>query len=109
MARGGYKFFDTDAHVGPYVDVLETYLSADDKRRLEAWSQYKASSKSGHVSYNKGQRRYQRRLYTEKAEAAPSRLRIQPGSQLAPSSITPIFSFGKRARAACARRRLKPG
>ena len=27
MARGGYKFFDTDAHVGPYVDVLEPYLT----------------------------------------------------------------------------------
>jgi hypothetical protein len=25
MARGGYKFFDTDAHVGPYVDVLDPY------------------------------------------------------------------------------------
>ena len=31
MARGGYKFFDTDAHVGPYVDVLDPYLTADDK------------------------------------------------------------------------------
>ena len=36
MARAGYKFFDTDAHVGPYVDVLDPYLSADDKKRLEA-------------------------------------------------------------------------
>jgi hypothetical protein len=72
MARGGYKFFDTDAHVGPYVDVLDPYLTADDKKRLEAWSQYKASSKSGHVSYNKGQRKYQRRLYSETVETAPA-------------------------------------
>ena len=40
MARGGYKFFDTDAHVGPYIDVLEPYLTADDKARLAAWEQY---------------------------------------------------------------------
>ena len=72
MARGGYKFFDTDAHVGPYVDVLDPYLTANDRQRLEAWSQYKASSKSGHVSYNKGQRKYQRRLYSEAAEPAQS-------------------------------------
>ena len=39
MARGGYKFFDTDAHVGPYVDVLEPYLTEDDKSRLAAWEQ----------------------------------------------------------------------
>src|ERR1700748_2223227 len=71
MARDGYKFFDTDAHVGPYADVLEPYLSADEKRRLEAWSQYKSSNKNGHVSYNKGQRKYQRRLYSETVDATP--------------------------------------
>jgi hypothetical protein len=71
MARDGYKFFDTDAHVGPYVDVLEPYLSKDDKARLAAWDKYKATSRSGHVSYNKGQRKYQRRLYTEEADEAP--------------------------------------
>ncbi len=58
---------------GPYVDVLEPYLTADDKSRLAAWEQYpRATNKSGHVSYNKGQHRYQRRLYTEAVEAAPS-------------------------------------
>ena len=39
MARGGYRFFDTDAHVGPYMDVLEPYLTADDKTRLAGWEQ----------------------------------------------------------------------
>ena len=72
MARGGYKFFDTDAHVGPYVDVLEPYLTAEDKSRLTAWEQYRTTSRNGHVSYNKGQRVYQRRLYTEAAETAAS-------------------------------------
>ena len=72
MARGGYKFFDTDAHVGPYVDVLEPYLTADDKTRLAKWEQFRTTSRSGHISYNKGQRTYQRRLYTETAEPAAS-------------------------------------
>ena len=61
MARGGYKFFDTDAHVGPYVDVLEPYLTAEDKTRLAGWEQYRATNRNGHVTYNKGQRIYQRR------------------------------------------------
>jgi len=64
MARGGYKFFDTDAHVGPYVDVLEPWLTADDKARLAGWEQFRTTSKNGHISYNKGQRKYQRRLYS---------------------------------------------
>ena len=66
MARDGYKFFDTDTHVGPYVDVLEPYLTADDKARLAGWEQYKATSRGGHVTYNKGQRTYRRRLGTPK-------------------------------------------
>ena len=37
MARDGYRFFDTDAHVGPYVDVLEPYLTAEDEARLVGW------------------------------------------------------------------------
>src|SRR5580700_4775405 len=72
MARGGYKFFDTDAHVGPYVDVLEPYLTAEDKARLAAWEQYKTTSKNGHISYNKGQRTYRRQLHSETVETAPS-------------------------------------
>ena len=72
MARDGYRFFDTDAHVGPYVDVLEPYLTADNKARLAGWEQFKATSRGGHVSYNKGQRKYQRRLYSEAADTTPS-------------------------------------
>ena len=68
MARDGYKFFDTDAHVGPYVDVLDPYLTVDDKTRLAGWVQFQTTSRNGHISYNKGQRTYQRRLYLEAAE-----------------------------------------
>jgi hypothetical protein len=72
MARGGYKFFDTDAHVGPYIDVLEPYLTSYDRSRLAGWEEFKTTSRNGHVSYNKGQRKYQRRLYSETAEPAQS-------------------------------------
>jgi predicted TIM-barrel fold metal-dependent hydrolase len=72
MARGGYKFFDTDAHVGPYADVIEQFLSEDEKSRLALWEPFKATSRSGHVSYNKGQRKYQRRLYSDAADTAPA-------------------------------------
>ena len=95
MARGGYKFFDTDAHVGPYVDVLEPYLTADDKARLAGWEQFKATSRGGHVSYNKGQRKYQRRLYTETADDDARRLhgglhrREARSRDLAATSIAP--------------------
>lgn len=27
MAKNGFKIFDTDTHVGPYLDVLEKYLT----------------------------------------------------------------------------------
>ena len=40
MARDGYKVFDSDTHVGPYMEVLEKYLSAGDKTRLAGWDQY---------------------------------------------------------------------
>jgi predicted TIM-barrel fold metal-dependent hydrolase len=72
MARGGYKFFDSDAHVGPYVDVLEPYLTAEDKTRLLAWEQFKSVSKNGYISYNKGQRTYRRQLHSETADASPA-------------------------------------
>jgi predicted TIM-barrel fold metal-dependent hydrolase len=71
MARDGYKFFDTDAHVGPYVDVLDPYLTVDDKTRLAGWVQFQTTSRNGHISYNRGQRTYQRRLYSEAVETAP--------------------------------------
>ena len=72
MARGGFKFFDTDAHVGPYVDVIEQYPSAGERDRLGTWEPFKATSRNGHVSYNRGQRKYQRRLYADAADTTPA-------------------------------------
>jgi predicted TIM-barrel fold metal-dependent hydrolase len=67
MAKDGFRIFDSDTHVGPYMDVLEKYLSAGDKARLPAWDAYKAKSK-GFPVYTKGQRRYLRKLGTAQAE-----------------------------------------
>src|ERR1700749_962624 len=65
MARDGYKIFDSDTHVGPYVEIIDKYFTADMRKRLEGWEQYKATRKNtGHITYNKGQRSYRRRLHT---------------------------------------------
>jgi predicted TIM-barrel fold metal-dependent hydrolase len=65
MARDGYKIFDSDTHVGPFVDIIDKYISAADKARLGPWEQYKAAHKAtGHVTYTKGARSYRRRLGT---------------------------------------------
>ena len=73
MARAGYKFFDTDAHVGPYVDVLEPYLTR--RRQAPAGSvesEYNGPPAStGHISYNKGQRKYQRQALLGKPPRQP--------------------------------------
>ena len=40
MARNGFKIFDSDTHVGPYMEVLRC-ISPTPKRRLPAWDKYK--------------------------------------------------------------------
>ncbi|MDX1484399.1 MAG: amidohydrolase family protein [Alphaproteobacteria bacterium] len=74
MAKDGFKIFDSDTHVGPFVDVLDPYLSAEAKEKLAEWEEFKtAHHKTGHVTYIKGQRRYRRRLGTAAAEDTPAR------------------------------------
>lgn len=72
MAKNGYKIFDSDTHVGPYMEVLEKYLSAEDKARLALWDQYKVTNAKGHGTYNKGQRIYRRRLGDAQADQTPA-------------------------------------
>jgi predicted TIM-barrel fold metal-dependent hydrolase len=72
MAKNGYRIFDSDTHVGPYMEVLEKYLSADDKAHLVGWEQYKVVNAKGHCTYNKGQRTYRRRLGDAKADQTPA-------------------------------------
>jgi predicted TIM-barrel fold metal-dependent hydrolase len=71
MARGGFRIFDSDTHVGPVMDVLEKYLAEADKAKLAAWEPHRTANKRGHVTYTKGQRRYRRRLGTGRPEDTP--------------------------------------
>lgn len=73
MARDGFKIFDSDTHVGPFIDILDPYLDDDVKAKLPAWEEFRtAHHKTGHVTYTKGQRKYRRRLGTAKAEDTPA-------------------------------------
>ena len=72
MAKNGYRIFDSDTHVGPYMEVLEKYLTDTERTRLAGWEQYKAVNKHGHQTYNRGQRLYRRRLGDAKADQAPA-------------------------------------
>ena len=56
MARNGYKIFDSDTHVGPYMEVLSEYLTEAEKKRLPAWERHRNVSKQGYQTYTKGQR-----------------------------------------------------
>ena len=49
------------------MDVLERYLSSDEKAKLAGWEPFKSKSK-GHTVYTKGQRRYLRKLGTAQAD-----------------------------------------
>jgi len=73
MARDGYKIFDSDTHVGPFVDIIAPYLDESVRAKLSAWEEYKtAHHKTGHVTYTKGQRKYRRQLGTAAAEETPA-------------------------------------
>jgi phage gp16-like protein len=38
MAKNGYKIFDSDMHVGPFMDVLDKYLADTQRKKLAmAW------------------------------------------------------------------------
>ena len=62
MAKNGYRIFDSDTHVGPYLDVLEKYLTEAEKAKLPAWEQYRSKTNTGYAIYAKGQRHYRRKL-----------------------------------------------
>ena len=71
MARDGYKIFDADTHVGPYMEVIAGYLTDAEKSRVPAWEQFTSVSKKGRVVYARGQRKYHRRLGTAAAVSSP--------------------------------------
>ncbi len=45
MAKNGYRIFDSDTHVGPFMEVLEPYLSEGEKSRLAVGSNTRPSTK----------------------------------------------------------------
>ena len=72
MAKNGYRIFDSDTHVGPFMDVLDKYLTESERTKLAGWEQYKTPNKLGQITYTKGQRIYRRRLGDAKADQAPA-------------------------------------
>ena len=54
MARNGYKIFDSDTHVGPYMEVLSAYLTDAEKKRLPAWEEHRNVSKQGYQLIPRG-------------------------------------------------------
>jgi predicted TIM-barrel fold metal-dependent hydrolase len=72
MAKNGYRIFDSDTHVGPYMEVLSPYLTEAEQRRLPAWQEYRSVGKHGHETYNRGQRRYRRKLGTARPDETPA-------------------------------------
>ncbi len=71
MARNGFKIFDSDTHVGPYMEVLSPYLSDAERATLARWEDYRSVDKHGRITYTKGQRHYRRRLGEAQAEQTP--------------------------------------
>ena len=71
MAKDGYKIFDSDTHVGPLMNVLDPFMTDAERNKLEGWSEFKAVNKKGDITYNRGQRRYRRKLGTAKADPNP--------------------------------------
>lgn len=72
MAKNGHRIFDSDTHVGPFMDVLGSYLGEGEKARLAGWEPYKTVNKKGHLTYTRGQRVYRRRLGDAEADQAPA-------------------------------------
>jgi len=71
MAKNGYKIFDSDTHVGPLINVIDPFMTDAEKKKLEGWAQYRTVNKKGDITYNRGQRRYRRKLGTAQADPNP--------------------------------------
>ena len=71
MAKDGYKIFDSDTHVGPLMNVLDPFMTDAERSKLAAWSEFKVINKEGDITYNRGQRRYRRKLGTAQPDANP--------------------------------------
>ena len=72
MAKNGYKIFDSDTHVGPYMEVLDKYMTQAERAPLAGWEQFETINKKGNRTYTRGQRAYRRRLGDAKADQTPA-------------------------------------
>ena len=80
MARDGYKIFDSDTHVGPAANILEGYLSAQERALLDDWAAYKSvQARTGNVTYTRGARSYRRRLGEAEAPEASGKAAYMAG------------------------------
>ena len=71
MAVNGYKIFDSDTHVGPSADILERYMNAADREKLNEFAEFqRINRKTGHKTYNFNTRQYTRRLGDSEARPA---------------------------------------
>ena len=73
MARDRLRIFDADTHVGPTMDVLERYLTPAERSALEPLSHRRTTRKNGQVTYQEGERKYERRLGESSAGTADPR------------------------------------
>ncbi|MBO0884029.1 MAG: hypothetical protein J2P17_27595, partial [Mycobacterium sp.] len=63
MAKNGFRIFDTDTHVGPSMDVLETYMDSSERDQLAPFAAFRSvARRTGQVTYRMGARTYERRL-----------------------------------------------
>ena len=69
MTRKGFRVFDSDTHVGPYMDVLSSYLSEAENATLAHWEDSRRVDAHGRITYTRGQRHYRRRLGDAQADA----------------------------------------
>jgi uncharacterized protein len=71
VARNGYRIFDSDTHVGPAAEILDRYLTADERAKLASWEPYRSiQRRTGHVTYTRGARAYRRRLGLADSDAS---------------------------------------
>ena len=74
MARDGFRIFDSDTHVGPSMNVLDSHLASAEKARLADWEQWKdVNPRNGRITYTRGGRQYQRRLGSAAADRCKNR------------------------------------
>ena len=54
MAKNGFRIFDSDTHVGPSMDVLETYMDPP-AAKLTPYEEFRSvARRTGQVTYRMG-------------------------------------------------------